>query len=37
MEEVNESEGQEQTEINIGNDPVMLTGSRCSIKTYDSK
>jgi len=25
MEEVNESEGQKQTEINIGNDPVMLT------------
>jgi len=25
MEEVNESKGQEQTEINIGNDPVMLT------------
>ena len=25
MEEVNESAGQEQTEINIGNDPVMLT------------
>ena len=25
MEEVNETEGQEQTEINIGNDPVMLT------------
>ena len=24
MEEVNEQEGQEQTEINIGNDPVML-------------
>ena len=24
MEEVNESNGQEQTEINIGNDPVML-------------
>jgi len=25
MEEVNEPKGQEQTEINIGNDPVMLT------------
>jgi archaea-specific DNA-binding protein len=25
MEDVNESKGQEQTEINIGNDPVMLT------------
>ena len=25
MEEVNKIEGQEQTEINIGNDPVMLT------------
>jgi len=25
MEEVNEPTGQEQTEINIGNDPVMLT------------
>ena len=25
MEEVNESKGQEQTEISIGNDPVMLT------------
>ena len=25
MEEVNETKGQEQTEINIGNDPVMLT------------
>ena len=25
MEEVNEPNGQEQTEINIGNDPVMLT------------
>ena len=25
MEEVNEREGQEQTEMNIGNDPVMLT------------
>ena len=25
MEEVNESAGQEQTEINIGNDPVMLS------------
>ena len=25
MEEVNETEGQEQTEINVGNDPVMLT------------
>ena len=25
MEEVNKREGQEQTEINIGNDPVMLT------------
>ena len=24
MEEVNKQEGQEQTEINIGNDPVML-------------
>ena len=24
MEEINESNGQEQTEINIGNDPVML-------------
>ena len=25
MEEINEPKGQEQTEINIGNDPVMLT------------
>ena len=25
MEELNEPKGQEQTEINIGNDPVMLT------------
>jgi len=25
MEDVNELKGQEQTEINIGNDPVMLT------------
>ena len=25
MEDVNESKGQGQTEINIGNDPVMLT------------
>jgi len=25
MEDMNESKGQEQTEINIGNDPVMLT------------
>jgi|TARA_B110000438_G_scaffold71143_1_gene71326 DNA-binding protein len=25
MEEINEQEGQEQTKINIGNDPVMLT------------
>ena len=25
MEEVNESKGQEQTEIQIGNDPVMLS------------
>ena len=25
MEEVNEPKGQEQTEISIGNDPVMLT------------
>ena len=25
MEDVNDSKGQEQTEINIGNDPVMLT------------
>ena len=25
MEEVNEQQGQEQTEMNIGNDPVMLT------------
>jgi archaea-specific DNA-binding protein len=25
MEEVNEQKSQEQTEINIGNDPVMLT------------
>ena len=25
MEDVNEPKGQEQTEINIGNDPVMLT------------
>ena len=25
MEEVNEPKGQEQTEINIGNDPVILT------------
>jgi len=25
MEEVNEVKGQEQTEMNIGNDPVMLT------------
>ena len=25
MEEVNESKGQEQTEMNVGNDPVMLT------------
>ena len=25
MEEVNEPKGQEQTEINIGNDPVMLS------------
>jgi len=25
MEEVNKPKGQEQTEINIGNDPVMLT------------
>ena len=25
MEDVNESKGQEQTEINIGNDPLMLT------------
>ena len=25
MEEVNEPKGQEQTEMNVGNDPVMLT------------
>ena len=25
MEEINESKSQEQTEINVGNDPVMLT------------
>ena len=25
MEDVNDSKGQEQTEINIGNEPVMLT------------
>ena len=25
MEDANEPKGQEQTEINIGNDPVMLT------------
>ena len=25
MEEINEPKGQEQTEMNIGNDPVMLT------------
>ena len=25
MEEINEPKGQEQTEINVGNDPVMLT------------
>ena len=25
MEEINESKGQEQTEMNIGNDPVMLS------------
>ena len=25
MEEVNEPHGQEQTEMNVGNDPVMLT------------
>ena len=27
MEDVNESKGQGQTEINIGNDPVMLTAA----------
>ena len=37
MEEVNESKGQEQTEIQIGNDPVMLSAVEVVSKLMSHK
>ena len=37
MEEVNEPKGQEQTEINIGNDPVMLSAVEVVSKLMSHK
>ena len=37
MEEVNEPKGQEQTEMNVGNDPVMLTAVDVVSKLMNQK